>query len=114
MVRRIYVPERGDIVWLDFGPTKGHEQSGRRPALVISPRSYNGKTHLALVCPITLQAKGYNFEVPIAGKNISGVVLADHIRNIDWEYRRVEFIGKASGQVSIDVHERLLRLIEIN
>lgn len=81
MVERPYVPDTGDVVWLTFTPQAGHEQTGRRPALVLSPRSYNEKTSLALFCPITSRVKGYPFEVslPNAGP-ITGVVLADQIR----------------------------------
>lgn len=77
---------RGDIVWLDFTPTKGHEQSGKRPALVISPKEYNAKSGLMLVCPITSKRKGYPFEVTISGK-IKGAILADQIRSVDWRAR---------------------------
>jgi len=93
-----YVPERGDIVWLDFDPQLGHEQSGRRPALVISSKIYNEKTGLALFCPITSQQKNYPFEVSLATNlEISGVILADQIKNLDWKIRNAEFIGKLSN-----------------
>jgi mRNA interferase MazF len=80
------VPDAGDLVWLTFDPQAGHEQRGRRPALILSPRVYNAKARLALACPITSQVKGYPFEVelPAAG-TITGVVLADHVKNLDWE-----------------------------
>src|SRR5436305_7255962 len=87
-----YIPERGDLVWVTFTPQAGHEQAGRRPAIVLSPASYNGKSGLALVCPITNQAKGYPFEVPIPDAlGVTGVVLADHVRSIDWNARRIAF-----------------------
>ncbi|MBI4501563.1 MAG: endoribonuclease MazF [Gemmatimonadetes bacterium] len=90
MVTRRYVPERGDVVWLAFAPT-GHEQAGRRPAVVVSPAGYNGKVGLALFCPITSQEKGYPFEVRLpAGLPVKGVVLSDQVRSLDWKARRVK------------------------
>lgn len=95
MKSKIFVPERGDIVRLNFDPQLGHEQSGRRPALVISPKIYNDKTGLALFCPITLQVKNYPFEVNLpANLEIEGVILADQIKNLDWKIRNAEFICK--------------------
>ena len=89
------VPDRGDIVWLSFTPQSGREQSGRRPALVISPREYNEKTNLALFCPITSQVKGYPFEVKFPDNlEISGVILSDQIKSLDWKTRKAEFICK--------------------
>jgi mRNA interferase MazF len=80
-----YVPERGDLLWLTFDPQAGHEQAGRRPALVLSPAAYNRRAKLALVCPITSRAKGYPFEVALpAALPLSGVVLADHLKSADW------------------------------
>ncbi len=107
-----YVPERGDAIWLTFDPQAGHEQAGRRPAVVLSPKSYNGKTGLALVCPITSRPKGYPFEVDIpSGCDVTGSVLADQIRNLDWHARQAvrictlpantvnEVVGKARALV---------------
>jgi mRNA interferase MazF len=89
------VPDRGDIVWLSFTPQSGREQSGRRPALVISPREYNEKTNLALFCPITSRVKDYPFEVKLPGNlEISGVILSDQIKSLDWKTRKAEFICK--------------------
>ena len=83
MARR-YVPARGDAIWLTFTPQAGHEQAGRRPALVLSPASYNGKVGLAILCPITSQTKGYPFEVATpAGSRVSGVILADQVKSLD-------------------------------
>ncbi len=80
-----YIPKRGDIVWLNLTPQSGREQSGRRPVLVLSPKSYNQKVGLALICPITNQAKGYAFEVEITrGLRIKGVILSDHVKSADW------------------------------
>ena len=111
VVRRSYVPERGDIVWLDFNPVRGHEQSGRRPALVVSPYKYNAKSGLALVCPITSQVKGYPFEVEFKTKAVHGVILADQIRSIDWTERRAEKISVVSEAVLTDVQEYVKKLI---
>lgn len=94
-----YIPNRGDVVWLNFTPQAGHEQMGTRPALVLSPEKYNKKTGLAVCCPITSNVKGYPFEVNISGKKISGVVLSDHLKNLDWKLRKAKFIEKASKQV---------------
>ena len=112
MVVRAYVPDAGDVVWLTFDPQAGHEQRGRRPALVLSPRSYNVKARLALACPITSHVKGYPFEValPQSGK-ISGVVLADHIKNLDWQAREIAFEAKAPADVVTEVRERLRVLL---
>lgn len=88
-----YVPDRGDIIWLNFHPQAGHEQAGRRPALVLSPKSYNGKVGLAILCPITNKAKGYPFEVSIPPNlDVKGVILSDQIKNLDWRVRNSEFI----------------------
>jgi mRNA interferase MazF len=98
MVRKKYVPERGDIVWLNFNPGSGHEQQGKRPAIVISPQEYNEKTGLGLFCPITSKIKNYPFEVTIKSKKISGVVLADQIKSLDWKTREIEFISKENPE----------------
>ena len=112
MVTRAYVPDAGDIVWLTFDPQAGHEQRGRRPALILSPRIYNAKARLAIACPITSQAKGYPFEVPLPRiGTIDGVVLADHVKNLDWQARRVIFEAKAPADVLTDVRERLRALL---
>jgi mRNA interferase MazF len=90
---RGYTPERGDVVWLQFSPQAGHEQSGRRPAVTLSPRLYNGKVRLGLFCPVTSQRKGYPFEVAIPeGLPVGGVVLCDQVRSLDWESRQAEFV----------------------
>lgn len=115
MVRGRYVPDAGDLVWLTFDPQAGHEQRGRRPALILSPRIYNAKALLAIACPITSHAKGYPFEVPLpAGNKLTGVVLADHVKNIDWNARRVEFAGRAPADVVTDVRERLRVLLGLS
>ena len=115
MVKRSYVPGNGDIVWLTFNPQAGHEQAGRRPALALSPRSYNRKTGLALFCSITSRAKGYPFEVvlPVAGA-VTGVVLADQIKSLDWRARRVRFESKAPPGVVREVFAKLAVLLDQN
>jgi mRNA interferase MazF len=112
VVTRAYVPDAGDLVWLTFDPQAGHEQRGRRPALILSPRLYNGRTGLAVACPVTSHAKGYPFEVPLPpGGKITGVVLADHVKNLDWRARRAVFDARASDDVLTDVRERLRAVI---
>jgi mRNA interferase MazF len=108
LVARRYVPDAGDLVWLTFDPQAGHEQRGRRPALILSPRTYNAKARLAIACPITTDAKGYPFEValPADGK-VTGVVLSDHLKSLDWSARRVEFAETAPVDVVTDVREKL-------
>ncbi len=108
----VQIPRRGDLVWLDFTPQAGHEQAGRRPALILSPEDYNRKTGLALACPITNQAKGYPFEVPLPiGLTISGVVLSDHVGSIDWRARRAERAGKVDEHILAEVAGKLTTLI---
>ena len=112
MVTRAYVPDAGDLVWLTFDPQAGDEQRGRRPALILSPRLYNAKARLAIACPITSHAKGYPFEVALpSGGAIAGVVLADHVKNLDWQVRQVVFEAKAPEDVVTDVRERLRVLL---
>ena len=112
MVELGYVPARGDIVWLAFSPQAGHEQAGRRPALVLSPQSYNEKTSLALCCPITSRVKGYPFEVPLPSASpVTGVVLADQVKNLDWRARRTGFGCRAPAQVVDEVMKKLTVLL---
>jgi len=98
MVKQKYIPESGDIVWLNFNPQSGHEQHGKRPAIVISPKEYNEKVGLGLFCPITTKIKDYPFEVKIENKKITGVVLSDQIKNLDWQTREIEFILKENPE----------------
>ncbi|MFM7373849.1 MAG: endoribonuclease MazF [Chthoniobacterales bacterium] len=107
-----YVPRRGDIVWLSFDPQAGHEQAGRRPAFVLSPESYNRKTGLFLACPITSKVKGYPFEVALPeGLAVSGVILADQIKSLDWKVRRAEFAASAEEDFIEDVIAFVLPLL---
>ncbi len=102
------VPERGDLVWLDFDPQAGHEQAGRRPALVLSPAAYHNRTRLAVVCPITTRVKGFPFEVPLpAGLPVSGVILADHVKSVDRAARQLEVAGQAPESVVQEVLAKL-------
>ena len=88
-----YVPKRGDVVWISLNPQAGHEQSGRRPAVILSPQPYNDKVGLALLCPITSQIKGYPFEVLIPSNlSVTGAILADQVKSLDWRTRKAELI----------------------
>ena len=111
MVAKSYVPNRGDIVWLEFDPQLGHEQKGKRPALVLSPLIYNEKVGLALFCPITSHEKGYPFEVKISGKTISGVVLSDQVKSFDWKSRKAKFVSKVKDYELAEVIEKIKTLI---
>ena len=107
-----YVPDRGDVVYLDFVPQAGHEQRGRRPALILSPKAYNEKVGLALFCPITKQIKGYSFETYIpGGYGVEGVVLADQIKSLDWRVRNASFRCKMPQEVVDDCLEMLSTLL---
>jgi mRNA interferase MazF len=108
-----YTPNRGDIIWLQFTPQAGHEQAGRRPALVISPRAYNRKVGLALCCPITSRIKGYPFEVLLPkGLKVEGAILSDQIKSLDWRSRRAEKMGVAPGEVIEETTARILALVD--
>ncbi|HVN89011.1 MAG TPA: endoribonuclease MazF [Candidatus Binataceae bacterium] len=109
-----YVPERGDIVWLMFDPQAGQEQAGRGPALVLSPSAYNRQAGLALVCPITNQAKGYPFEVALPQSSaVTGVVLADQLKSADWRARRAQSATKAPADVVAEVAAKLRPLLGV-
>jgi mRNA interferase MazF len=108
----MYIPERGDIIWLTFNPRAGREQAGRRPALVLSPAAYNGKVGLTILCPITSQIKGYPFEVLIPPKmKISGVILSDQIKSLDWKARQAELICRLPESALNEVLQKLLTLL---
>ena len=107
-----HVPDRGDIVWLNFSPHEGHEQAGIRPALIISSKKYNQNSKLMLACPITSKIKNYPFEVRIETRKIDGVVLADQVKNLDWSARNMSFVEKAPNKIieqAQDLIEVLLR-----
>ena len=109
MARR-YVPDAGDIVWLNFTPQARHEQAGHRPALVLSPAAYNDKTSLMICCPMTTQIKNYPFEVLISGNPVS-VVLADQLKNLDWRFRKAIRKGVVSPEELAEVRAKIMALI---
>ncbi|GHV84215.1 mRNA-degrading endonuclease [Spirochaetia bacterium] len=111
MVGNNYIPDRGDLIWLDFDPQSGHEQNGKRPALVLSPKDYNKKVGLGLFCPITSHVKGYPFEVEIKNTKITGVVLSDQIKSLDWIKRNATFIIKVPEEKTKEVSEKATILI---
>jgi mRNA interferase MazF len=108
-----YIPNRGDVVWITFNPQAGHEQAGRRPAFVLSPASYNGKVGSAILCPITSQIKGYPFEVLIPdGLKISGAILSDQVKSLDWKVRQAELICKLPSPIIDEVLQKLGTLLQ--
>ncbi len=104
-----YTPDAGDVVWLQFNPQAGHEQAGHRPAVVLSPATYNVKTGLMLCCPMTTQVKGYPFEVAIDGD--SGVALADQVKSLDWRVRRARKKGQVSEQILAGIRKLAITLL---
>jgi len=103
-------PERGDVVWITLNPQSGHEQAGRRPAVVLSPGAYNAKVGLAILCPISNQVKGYPFEVQIpAGLIVSGVILADQVKSLDWRATQAEWMCALPKETVVEV----LRKVEV-
>jgi len=106
-----YTPDKGDLVWLKFTPQAGHEQRGKRPAIVISPKAYNKKTGLALCCPITSNVKGYPFEVLVEGKKINGAILSDHLKSLDWKARKAKFIEKSTPSSLKECVDKISTLI---
>ena len=108
-----HIPERGDVVWLTFNPQAGHEQAGRRTAVVLSPKSYNNKVGLALFCPITSQVKGYPFEVALPdGLPVNGVILSDQLKSLDWRARNAEKACVLPDEVMLLVFQRVKALLE--
>jgi len=112
MVKKGYIPDRGDIVWLDFNPQSGHEQRGKRPAIVLSHKLYNEKVGLAVLCPITSKEKGYPFEVRVDGKKVQGSILSDQIKSLDWQSRNIEFVEKTTLKVVEEVIEHFSVIIK--
>jgi mRNA interferase MazF len=109
----IRAPKRGDVVWLQFNPQAGSEQAGHRPALVISPKSYNQRVGLALVCPITSRIKGYPFEVELPREmETEGAILCDQIKSLDWRVRSAKRIGSVPPPVMQEVTARILALVD--
>ena len=105
-----YVPDAGDIIWLEFNPQAGHEQAGHRPAVVLSPAAYNGPTGLLICCPTTTQIKNYPFEVPLSGSKPS-VALADQIKSLDWQARRATRKGRASAAELEQIRQKSMALL---
>ena len=107
-----YIPNRGDIIWLDFNPRIGREQAGHRPAIVISPKQFNSLSSLAFVCPITSKVKGFSFEVLLTKElQTKGVVLIHHLRSVDWKTRGIKFIEQAPISVIKEICAKLEPLI---
>jgi mRNA interferase MazF len=110
----MYIPNKGDIIWLNFNPQSGHEQAGLRPALVISPKEYNQKVGLGLFCPITSNRKGFPFEVIIPeGLKVKGVILSDHVKSLDWKMRKAKFACKLDKKIMKEVTDKLSLLISL-
>ena len=108
-----YIPDRGDIVWLDFNPQAGHEQAGKRPALVVSPKDYNSAVGLALFQPITSKQKGYPFEVVLpANLPISGIILSDQIKSLNWRIRKIKYICTIPEKYCTEAIEKFLVLLK--
>jgi len=110
MVKR-YIPDRGDIVWIDFDPQKGREQAKRRPAVILSSRLYNEKSGLLIACPITSKVKGYPFEIKVTDGKIVGAILTNQVRAFDWHIRRAIFIQRLKPVLLLETRECLIQLI---
>ena len=106
-----FVPDVGDILWMSLSPTSGHEQSGHRPVLTLTPAAYNAKRGLLICCPITSRIGGYPFEVAVDTEGISGVVIADQVKSVDWQARRARLAGRASVEVTLEVRAKLGALL---
>ena len=112
MARETYIPDRGDLVHMNFQPSAGREQTGPRYAIVLSPKAYNRRAGLAVCCPITSQVKGYPFEVPVNGKRVGGVVLADHLRSVDYRERSMAYAEAAPRETLDAVVSLVLELVD--
>lgn len=108
-----YIPDSGDVVWLEFDPQAGHEQAGHRPALVISPASYNGKTGLMVCCPMSSKIKGYPFEVLTSVGDVEAVVLSDQVKSLDWKIRKAKKKGTVTAEVMLHVRAKIKALLVI-
>lgn len=112
--RRAYCPDAGDLVWIEFDPQRGREQRGRCPALVLTPRRYNQRSGLCVLCPITSRQKGYPFEVRLpSGRVVSGVVLSDQVKSVSWQMRGTEFAGTAPLAVLQHTRAKIKALLEL-
>lgn len=111
---RDYIPQCGDAVRISLNPQAGHEQAGRRPAVILSPRSYNGKTGLAILCPVTSHVKGYPFEVVLpAGLPVTGAILSDQVKSLDWRVRDAELICTLPDEIVSEIMQKLVTLLSI-
>ncbi len=111
---RPYIPQCGDLVWITLNPQAGHEQAGRRPAVVLSPRNYNSKTGLVILCPITSQIKGYPFEVLLPSElPVTGAILSDQVKSLDWRAREIELICVLPLETTSEVLDKLLTLLSL-
>lgn len=108
-----YVPDEGDIVWLNFTPQSGHEQAGRRPAVVLSPKTYNQRAGLLVCVPITNQIKGYPFEVVLSGSGATGAALSDQVKSLDWQTRQAERKGKATPAELAEIKAKIKSLLKL-
>ena len=106
-----FVPDVGDILWMSLSPTSGHEQSGHRPVLTLTPAAYNAKRGLLICCPITSRIGGYPFEVAVDTEGISGVVIADQVKSVDWQARGARLAGRVSVEVTLEVRAKLGALL---
>ena len=110
-MKESFVPDVGDVIWMSLSPTSGHEQSGHRPVLTLTPAAYNAKRGLLICCPITSRIGGYPFEVAIDTEGISGVVIADQVKSVDWQARGARLAGRASVEVTLEVRAKLGALL---
>ena len=110
---RAYVPEAGDIVWLEFDPQAGREQAGRRPAVVLTPEVYNKKTNLMICCPLTTQIKGYPFEVLVLVDGVQSAILSDQVKSLDWKIRKAKYKNKVSSVILGEVKAKAKSLLSI-
>ena len=109
----LFVPDEADIVWMNFTPQSGHEQAGRRPAVVLSPKAYNSRTGLLVCVPVTHQIKGYPFEVVLSGAGATGAALADQVKSLDWQTRQAERKGKATTAEMVEIKSKIKSLLKL-
>jgi len=111
MVKEFYIPDRGDVVWVNFGLSIGHEQKGKRPAIIISRKLYNKRSGLVVACPVTSREKGYPFEISFDSGKIKGVIQTDQIKTFDWEQRGIRFVFRVKPAVIREIQEKIKLLI---
>lgn len=108
-----YIPDEGDIIWMNFTPQSGHEQAGRRPAVVLSPKAYNSRAGLLVCVPVTNQVKGYPFEVLLSGVGGTGAALADQVKSLDWQNRQAERKGRAIAAEMVEIKSKIKSLLKL-